>query len=215
MGNVTSVKSRTFGTVDATDPNGLSTAATISGSSALTLNGALIADSKYTTGTNIGQIITILSAADDTGVTFTTVGTDANGDALTEVITGVNAATASSTGYFQTVTSITTSGSTTGNVSAGVLGAILATSGEMGTGTVFAGRTRIRGLSGLSAATAGSILFKNTSVTGTTLLAIPTSTSATDLIEPYVPDNGILFKAGAYISLPSGVVDTVTVFYDG
>jgi len=215
MGNVTSVKSRTFGTVDATDPNGLSTAATISGASALTLNGALIADSVYTTGANIGQIITILSAADDTGVTFTTVGTDANGDALTEVITGVNAATASSTGYFQTVTSITTSGSTTGNVSAGVLGAILATSGEMGTGTVFAGRTRIRGLQGVSAATAGSILFKNTSVTGTTLLAIPTSTSATDLIEPYVPDNGILFKAGAYISLPSGVVDTVTVFYDG
>jgi len=215
MGNVTSVKSRTFGTVDATDPNGLSTAATISGASALTLNGALIADSVYTTGANIGQIITILSAADDTGVTFTTVGTDANGDALTEVITGVNAATASSTGYFQTVTSITTDGATTGNVSAGVLGAILATSGEMGTGTVFAGRTRIRGLQGVSAATAGSILFKNTSVTGTTLLAIPTSTSATDLIEPYVPDNGILFKAGAYISLPSGVVDTVTVFYDG
>ena len=215
MGNVTSVKSRTFGTVDATDPNGLSTAATISGAAALTLNGALIADSVYTTGTNIGQIITILSAADDTGVTFTTVGTDANGDALTEVITGVNAATASSTGYFQTVTSITTDGATTGNVSAGVLGAILATSGEMGTGTVFAGRTRIRGLQGVSAATAGNILFKNTSVTGTTLLAIPTSTSATDLIEPYVPDNGILFKAGAYISLPSGVVDTVTVFYDG
>ena len=215
MGNVTSVKSRTFGTVDATDPNGLSTAATISGASALTLNGALIADSVYTTGANIGQIITILSAADDTAVTFTMVGTDANGDALTEVVTGVNAATASSTGYFNTVDSITTSGSTTGNVSAGVLGAILATSGEMGTGTVFAGRTRIRGLQGVSAATAGNILFKNTSVTGTTLLAIPTSTSATDLIEPYVPDNGILFKAGAYISLPSGVVDTVTVFYDG
>jgi hypothetical protein len=215
MGNVTSVKSRTFGTVDATDPNGLSTAATIGSATTLTLNGALIADSVYTTGANIGQIITILSAADDTGVTFTTVGTDANGDALTEVITGVNAATASSTGYFQTVTSITTDGATTGNVSAGVLGAILATSGEMGTGTVFAGRTRIRGLQGVSAATAGNILFKNTSVTGTTLLAIPTSTSATDLIEPYVPDNGILFKAGAYISLPSGVVDTVTVFYDG
>ena len=215
MGNVTSVKSRTFGTVDATDPNGLSTAATIGSATTLTLNGTLIADSVYTTGANIGQIITILSAADDTGVTFTTVGTDANGDALTEVITGVNAATASSTGYFQTVTSITTDGATTGNVSAGVLGAILATSGEMGTGTVFAGRTRIRGLQGVSAATAGNILFKNTSVTGTTLLAIPTSTSATDLIEPYVPDNGILFKAGAYISLPSGVVDTVTVFYDG
>ena len=215
MGNVTSVKSRTFGTVDATDPNGLSTAATISGASALTLNGALIADSVYTTGANIGQIITILSAADDTGVTFTTVGTDANGDALTEVITGVNAATASSTGYFQTVTSITTDGATTGNVSAGVLGAILATSGEMGTGTVFAGRTRIRGLQGVSAATAGNLDFKNTSVTGTTLFSIPTSTSTTDLIEPYIPDNGILFKAGAYVSFPAGGAAAVTVFYDG
>ena len=215
MGNVTSVKSRTFGTVDATDPNGLSTAASISGAAALTLNGALIADSKYTTGDNIGQVITILSAGDDSGITFTIVGTDANGDALTEVVTGANAGTASSSGYFNTVDSITTSASSAGNVSAGVLGAILATSGEMGTGTVFAGRTRIRGLQGVSAATAGSILFKNTSVTGTTLLAIPTSTSTTDLIEPYVPDNGILFKAGAYISLPSGVVDTVTVFYDG
>ena len=217
MGNVTSVKSRTFGTVDATDPNGLSTAASISGAAALTLNGALIADSKYTTGDNIGQVITILSAGDDSGITFTIVGTDANGDALTEAVTGDDGApgTASSSGYFNTVDSITTSNSSAGNVSAGVLGAILATSGEMGTGTVFAGRTRIRGLQGVSAATAGNILFKNTSVTGTTLLAIPTSTSATDLIEPYVPDNGILFKAGAYISLPSGVVDTVTVFYDG
>ena len=215
MGNITSVKSRTFGTVDATDPNGLTTAASISGAAALTLNGALIADSKYTTGDNIGQVITILSAGDDSGITFTIVGTDANGDAQTEVVTGADAGTASSSGYFNTVDSITTSASSAGNVSAGVLGAILATSGEMGTGTVFAGRTRIRGLQGVSAATAGNILFKNTSVTGTTLLAIPTSTSATDLIEPYVPDNGILFKAGAYISLPSGVVDTVTVFYDG
>ena len=215
MANVSNVKSKFFGAVDPLDADGISVAATIGSATTLTLNGALIADSVYTTGANIGQIITILSAADDTGVTFTTVGTDANGDAQTEVITGVNAATASSTGYFQTVTSITTDGATTGNVSAGVLGAILATSGEMGTGTVFAGRTRIRGLQGVSAATAGNILFKNTSVTGTTLLAIPTSTSATDLIEPYVPDNGILFKAGAYISLPSGVVDTVTVFYDG
>ena len=45
MGNVTSVKSRTFGTVDATDPNGLSTAATIGSATTLTLNGTLIADS--------------------------------------------------------------------------------------------------------------------------------------------------------------------------
>ena len=214
MGNVTSVKSRTFGTVDATDPNGLSTAATISGAAALTLNGALIADSKYTTGDNIGQVITILSAGDDSGITFTIVGTDANGDALTEVVTGANAGTASSSGYFNTVDSITTSASSAGNVSAGVLGAILATSGEMGTGTVFAGRTRIRGMQGLGGTSAGNILFKNTSVTGTTLLTIPTQAAA-EQIEPYIPDNGVLFKAGAYVNVGSGVATGTTVFYDG
>ena len=215
MANVSDVKSKFFGAVDALDADGISVAATIGSATTLTLGGTLTSGGSYTSGDNIGQLVTILSAGDDSGITFTIVGTDANGDALTEVVTGANAGTASSSGYFNTVDSITTSASSAGNVSAGVLGAILATSGEMGTGTVFAGRTRIRGLQGVSAATAGNILFKNTSVTGTTLLAIPTSTSATDLIEPYVPDNGILFKAGAYISLPSGVVDTITVFYDG
>ena len=205
MGNVTSVKSRTFGTVDATDPNGLSTAASISGAAALTLNGALIADSKYTTGDNIGQVITILSAGDDSGITFTIVGTDANGDALTEVVTGANAGTASSSGYFNTVDSITTSASSAGNVSAGVA--------ATGTGTVFAGRTRIRGLQGLSEATAGNLLFKNTSITGTTLLTVPTQAAA-ELIEPYIPDNAVLFDAGAYVNFGSAVA-TVTVFYDG
>ena len=207
MPNVSDIKSKFFGTVDALDADGLSTAATISGAAALTLNGTLIADSKYTTGDNIGQIITILSAGNDTGITFTVVGTNAVGDALTEVVTGANADTASSSGYFNTVDSITTSASSAGNVSAGVA--------ATGTGTVFAGRTRIRGLQGLSAATAGNLLFKNTSITGTTLLTVPTSTSTTDLIEPYIPDNGVLFNAGAYVSFSAGLAAGVTVFYDG
>jgi len=207
MPNVSDIKSKFFGTVDALDADGLSTAATISGAAALTLNGTLIADSKYTTGDNIGQIITILSAGNDTGITFTVVGTNAVGDALTEVVTGANADTASSSGYFNTVDSITTSASSAGNVSAGVA--------ATGTGTVFAGRTRIRGLQGLSAATAGNLLFKNTSITGTTLLTVPTSTSTTDLIEPYIPDNAVLFDAGAYVSFSAGLAAGVTVFYDG
>jgi hypothetical protein len=207
MPNVSDIKSKFFGTVDALDADGLSTAATISGAAALTLNGTLIADSKYTTGDNIGQIITILSAGNDTGITFTVVGTNAVGDALTEVVTGANADTASSSGYFNTVDSITTSASSAGNVSAGVA--------ATGTGTVFAGRTRIRGLQGLSAATAGNLLFKNTSVTGTTLFTVPTSTSTTDLIEPYIPDNAVLFDAGAYVSFGAGLAAGITVFYDG
>ena len=213
MANVTSVKSKFFGTVDATDADGLSTAATIGSATTLTLNGTLIADSKYTTGDSIGQIITILSAGNDTGITFTVAGTDASGAALSEAVTGANADTASSTGYFNTVDSITTSAASAGDVSAGVLGS--SDAGEMGTGTIFAGRTRIRGLQGLSAATAGNLLFKNTSVTGTTLMTVPTSTSTTDLIEPYIPDNAVLFDAGAYVSFGAGLAAGVTVFYDG
>ena len=141
------------------------------------------------------------------------MGTDAVGDAQTEAVTGADTDVASSSGYYNTVASITTSASSDAAVTAGVLGSSAA--GEMGTGTVFAGRTRIRGLQGLSAATAGNLLFKNTSVTGTTLFTVPTSTSTTDLIEPYIPDNAVLFDAGAYVSFGAGLAAGVTVFYDG
>ena len=101
--------------------------------------------------------------------------------------------------------SITTSASTDAAVTTGVTGT--------GTGTVFAGRTRFRGLQGLSGTSAGNLLFKNTSVTGTTLLTVPTQAAA-ELIEPYIPDNAVLFDAGAYVNFGSAVA-TVTVFYDG
>ena len=205
MANVSSVKTKFFGAVAATDADGISTTASISGAAALTINGTLASGGSYTSGDNIGQLITILSAGDDSGITFTIVGTNAVGDALTEVVTGADTATATSSGYFNTVASITTSAATAGNVSAGVTGT--------GTGTVFAGRTRIRGLQGLSGTSAGNLLFKNTSVTGTTLLTVPTQAAA-ELIEPYIPDNAVLFNAGAYVNFGSAVA-TVTVFYDG
>ena len=207
MANVSNVKSKFFGAVDALDADGISVAATIGSATTLTLGGTLTSGGSYTSGDNMGQLVTILSAADDSGITFTIVGTDAVGDAQTEVVTGADTTTATSSGYFNTVTSITTSDATAGNVSAGVA--------ATGTGTVFAGRTRIRGLQGLSGASAGNLLFKNTSVTGTTLLTVPTSTSTTDLIEPYIPDNGILFDAGAYVSFGARLAAGVTVFYDG
>ena len=205
MANVTNVKSKFFGAVAATDADGISTTASISGAAALTINGTLASGGSYTSGDNIGQPITITSAGDDSGITFTVVGTDAVGDAQTEVVTGANTTVATSSGYFNTVASITTSASSAAAVTAGVTGT--------GTGTVFAGRTRIRGLQGLSGASAGNLLFKNTSVTGTTLLTVPTQAAA-ELIEPYIPDNAVLFDAGAYVNFGSAVA-TVSVFYDG
>ena len=205
MPNVSSVKTKFFGAVDALDADGISTTASISGAAALTINGTLTSGGSYTSGDNIGQLITITSAGDDTGITFTVVGTNAVGDAQTEVVTGADTDVATSSGYFNTVASITTSASTDAAVTAGVTGT--------GTGTVFAGRTRIRGLQGLSGTSAGNLLFKNTSVTGTTLLTVPTQAAA-ELIEPYIPDNAVLFDAGAYVNFGSAVA-TVTVFYDG
>ena len=206
MPNVSNVKSKFFGAVDALDADGISVAATIGSATTLTLGGTLTSGGSNTSGDNIGQLVTILSAADDSGITFTVVGTNAVGDAQTEVVTGADTSTATSSGYFNTVTSITTSASSAGNVSAGVTGT--------GTGTVFAGRTRVRGMQGLGGATAGNILLKNTSVTGTTLLTIPTQAAA-EQIEPYIPDNGVLFNAGAYVNVGSGVATGTTVFYDG
>ena len=63
----------------ALDADGISTAATLSGSGNLTINGALASGGSCTF--NAGRVVTILSAGDDSGDTFTVTGTDVNGDA--------------------------------------------------------------------------------------------------------------------------------------
>ena len=160
---------------------------------------------------NLTETITIKSAAgNNTGNTFTITGTDGNGDAQTEDLTGptVQALTVNSANKYLTVTSIVSDGAIVTDIQAGILG-----TGDL-TGSVFAGRTRIRGLTGTSKASAGNVVFKNTSITGTSLLTIPL-TGAVSSMDPYVPDNGVLFKAGAYINLTAADVTGITVYYDG
>ena len=65
------------------------------------------------------QHVTVYSAGDDTGRTFTVTGTDRYGNAMTESITGVSAGTAAGTKNFATVTSVTTDGNTAGAVEVG------------------------------------------------------------------------------------------------
>ena len=197
MGNVTSVKSKFF------EPQGVSAALVSASASATTL---VIADGgPYG---NITETITLTSSADNSGRTFDIVGTDGNGDAQTETLTGPNASTVNSANRYLTITSIIASGSITTDIQAGILGTGTAT------GIVFAGRTRIRGMQGATKAVAGNVVFSNTSITGTALFTVPT-TGAVSSIEPYIPDNAILFKAGAYITLPISAITGLTVFYDG
>ena len=198
MGNVTNVKSKYF------EPDGVDNDQVSASAAATTL--AIADGGPYG---NLTETITLYSSADNSGNTFTITGTDGNGDAQTEDLSGPGAAaTVNSANKYLTITSIVSDGAIATDIQAGILG-----TGDL-TGIVFAGRTRIRGITGTSKASAGSIVFKNTSITGTTLLTIPT-TGAVDAIEPYIPDNGVLFDAGAYITVPATSVTGVTVFYDG
>lgn len=70
-------------------------------------------------GDSLAHQISITSAANISAITFTLTGTDADGVTLTEAVTGPNATTVESTGYFRTVTSIaisSTLGANTANV---------------------------------------------------------------------------------------------------
>ena len=198
MPNVSNVKSKYF------EPDGVDANQVSASAAATTL--AIADGGPYG---NLTETITLTSSADNSGNTFTITGTDGNGDAQTEDLSGPGAAaTVNSANKYLTITSIVSDGAIATDIQAGILG-----TGDL-TGQVFLGRTRIRGITGTSKASAGSIVFKNTSITGTTLLTIPT-TGAVDAIEPYIPDNGVLFDAGAYITVPAASVTGVTVFYDG
>ena len=197
MANVSDVKSKFF------EPQGADNDQVSATGTATTL---VIADGgPYG---NLTETITLTSSADNSGITFDITGTDGNGDAQTETVTGPDSTTVNSANKYLTVTSIIASGAITTQIQAGILG-----TGAL-TGSVFAGRTRIRGITGTSKASAGNIVFKNTSITGTTLLTIPL-TGAVSSIDPYIPDNGVLFNAGAYINLTAADITGVTVYYDG
>ena len=77
----------------------------VGNNAALTIGGALASGGSCTF--DAGRIVTILSAGNDSSKSFTVVGTDVNGDAQTESITGANAGTATGSAYFKTVASIT------------------------------------------------------------------------------------------------------------
>ena len=198
MGNRTSVKAKFF------EPQGVSAALGSASAAPATL---VIADGgPYG---NVTETITLYSSADNSGNTFTITGTDGNGDAQTEDVTGPGSGlTVNSANKYATITSIVSDGAIVTDIQAGILG-----TGDL-TGSVFAGRTRIRGITGTSKASAGNIVFKNTSITGTSLLTIPL-TGAVSSIDPYIPDNGVLFDAGAYVNLTAADVTGVTVYYDG
>ena len=120
----------------AADANGICTSQTRTGAGNLTLDGALCAtingNSVYapsvsgtatTADAAWARKIGITSDANDSGITFTVTGTDVDGKALSEAVTGPSSTVAyttmSTAANFKSVTKIATSGSTTGNITVG------------------------------------------------------------------------------------------------
>lgn len=99
----------------------------ISQTQALVGAGDLLLDGAFVSG-GIADLVqpnyvTITSDADDSGITFTVIGTDKDGNALSETVTGANTAAVTTTHRFLTVTQISGSGATAGNVIAGTAAA--------------------------------------------------------------------------------------------
>ena len=195
MSNVSGVKSRTV--VFGTDTDAISAAAT-----ATTL--ALLNSGPWVNA----QTVTLTSSGNNAGITFVVVGKDANGAAATSAATtGPNAGTVSVAGTWTEVTSITASGSITTDISAGI------TSGAT-TGIIFAGRTRVRSMTGVAGAGAGTIFIKNGSATsGQNRLILDVDNGST--IDPYIADDGILCEDGAYFASAGTAVVGLSIQFDG
>ena len=134
---VTNSLARYFQEPTAADTNGICASQTTSAAANLTLNGALCitvnGNSIYAPA--LGSVLAttadgawarkigITSSGNDSGITFTVTGTDVDGKALSETITGPNAGTVyttnSTAANFKSVTKIATSGATTGNITVG------------------------------------------------------------------------------------------------
>lgn len=99
------------------DANGIAEDQTLGAAGNFTLDGALVSGGIATAAE--AQIVTITSVGNDSGITFTITGTDADGSGFSETITGPNATTAKTTGFFKTVTQVAASAATAADVSVG------------------------------------------------------------------------------------------------
>jgi hypothetical protein len=187
----------------ALDADGISVAAAVGNNAALVLGGALTSGGSATF--SHGRVVTILSAGDDSAISFTVVGTDVNGDSQTESITGANAGTATGASYFLTIASITAVGDPAGNVSAGV--------NASAADVIFEGRSRLKGIYLTSTGTAGTTDFLTTSPVGTSVMKLSSVASATATRDVVIPAEGVLFPTGIYIQYTVSTFLTMTVFH--
>ncbi len=153
------------------------------------------------------RIITCTTAGTgDNGKTVTITGTDVNGSAQTEVITLTGSATTTSgTKFFRTVTAAAASAQPAANVSIGHAASCA--------DVIFAGRSRFRGINVVCSGTAGILDFVTTSPLGSSTFKLGTVASATATRDITIPDEGVLFESGIFVSYTVSTFGTLTVFH--
>jgi len=104
--------------------NGIAQAQAVAAAGNLTLNGSLVTAGVAILGTNgVARRVLLASSGNDATVVFTVTGTDRNGNAQSEAVTGLNgAATQYTLRDFLTVTQIAASAVCVGNITAGTNG---------------------------------------------------------------------------------------------
>ena len=159
-------------------------------------------------GTNTARKITATTLGDESTITVTIVGTDEKGAAATEVITlpGSASTTSGTTTAFLTITSATVSAQPAANVSLGMTADVF--------GSIFAGRTRVRQANVASGGAIGSVEVRDESISGDSLLTLRTQATEGDISTVNIPQDGILFASGAYISFSEVSCNSVTVYFD-
>lgn len=104
--------------METADRNGIAEAQTTAGAGNLTINGAYASDGVATL--DVPRHVSVYAVSANTGVTFTVTGTDRDGVALTEEITGPGAGlTVKGSDNFATVTQVAVDGAVTGNCEVG------------------------------------------------------------------------------------------------
>jgi len=171
----------------------------------LTINGALSSGGVATFVA--ARLITITSAGADSGRTFTVTGTDVNGSAQTETITGPATTTVTGTKYFRTVTQVSVDANTAGAITVGMA--------NSAADVIFAGRVRVRGLYFVHAAAAGTIAVRNGGASGSIGVQLGTVADAKVISDVQMRDQGILFPDGAYVAYAANApaFTSVTAFF--
>ena len=107
------------------DTDGIVEAETLSGAGSFTLGGTLVSSGVgYAPGNSAGvytqgQLVTITSVGNDSGIDWTVTGINADGQTITETGDAANAGAATTTLYFAAITDVSMDGATANDVTVG------------------------------------------------------------------------------------------------